>query len=129
MSFTNKFEKIFKNLLPAPFTIAILLTFLTFFLALIITEPKNEVNHFIQILQFWEKGLWNAPLLVFAIQMMLMLVLGHVLALSSPIRKIISKITKYCYNTATAAAIITFFTILVSFLNWGLGTLQTPPNY
>ncbi len=121
MSFTNKFEKIFKNLLPAPFTIAILLTFLTFFLALIITEPKNEVNHFIQILQFWEKGLWNAPLLVFAIQMMLMLVLGHVLALSSPIRKIISKITKYCYNTATAAAIITFFTILVSFLNWGLG--------
>ena len=62
MSFTNKFEKIFKNLLPAPFTIAILLTFLTFFLALIITEPKNEVNHFIQILQFWDKGLWKKRL-------------------------------------------------------------------
>ena len=54
---------------------------------------------------------------------MLMLVLGHTLALSKPINKIISKAVTYCNNTANAAAIITFFTILVSLFNWGLGLI------
>ena len=51
MSFAKKFEKILKGLLPTPFTIAILLTFLTFILALCITNPSNKQNHFIQLLQ------------------------------------------------------------------------------
>lgn len=123
MSIAKKFEKVFKALLPAPFTIAVLLTIFTIFLALIITEPKSEENHFVELLLFWEKGIWNSPLLVFAMQMMLMLVLGHTLALSRPISKIISKGVRYCTNTANAAAIITFFTILVSLFNWGLGLI------
>ena len=123
MSITKKFERVFKGLLPAPFTIAVLLTFFTFILAFIITEPKSEAPHFFQILSFWEQGIWHSPLLVFAVQMMLMLVLGHTLALSSPINKIISKGTKYCTNTANSAAIITFFTLLVSLFNWGLGLI------
>ncbi len=121
MSFTKKFEKILKGILPSPFTIAVLLTFLTFILALLITEPREESNHIIQLLQFWEEGIWHPPLLVFAIQMMLMLVLGHTLALSLPVNRIIEKGTKYCNTTANAAAIITFSTLIVSFLNWGLG--------
>ena len=123
MSIAKKFEKVFKALLPAPFTIAVLLTIFTVFLALFITEPKSEENHFLELLLFWEKGIWNSPLLVFAMQMMLMLVLGHTLALSKPISKIISKGVRYCTNTANAAAIITFFTILVSLFNWGLGLI------
>ena len=123
MVINNKFEKFFKNFLPAPFTIAVLLTFLTFILASAITEPKNEANHFLQILHFWEKGVWHPPLLVFAIQMMLMLVLGHVLALTKPINYLIEKGTIFCSNTATSAAIVTFFTLLVSLLNWGLGLI------
>ena len=74
-----------------------------------------------QILDFWEQGIWNSKLLEFAIQMMLMLVLGHTLALSRPIENLISKVLNYCSNTSTSAAIITFSTILVSFFNWGLG--------
>ncbi len=123
MPIAKKFEKVLKGILPAPFTIAVLLTFFTFILALIITEPKAEGNHFLQLLSFWEQGVWHSPLLVFAIQMMLMLVLGHTLALSKPINSIISNGVKYCTNTANAAAIITFFTILVSLFNWGLGLI------
>ncbi|MAW31408.1 MAG: short-chain fatty acid transporter [Flavobacteriales bacterium] len=110
-----------KSILPAPFTIAVLLTFLTIILALFVTEPKQKGSYFLQILSFWEQGIWNSKLLEFAIQMMLMLVLGHTLALSRPINNLIFKVIKYCSNTATAAAIITFSTILVSFFNWGLG--------
>ncbi len=122
-SLYKKFEKFFKNILPAPFTIAVILTLFTLILALFITEPKSKEIHFIQLLQFWEKGFWNSPLLVFAIQMMLMLLLGHTLALSKPIERIISKVVKYCNNTANAAAIITLLSILVSLFNWSLGLI------
>ncbi len=123
MSITNKFEKFFKALLPTPFTIAVLLTFLTFILALIFTNPQSDGSHLLELVSYWEKGIWYSPLLEFAIQMMLMLVLGHALALSRPISKIITKGLRYCTNTSKAAAIITFFTILVSLFNWGLGLI------
>ena len=111
------------NLLPTPFSIAVLLTFVTFILALFLTEPTIKKNHLIELLSSWEKGLWNPPLLVFALQMMLMLVIGHVVALSEPIDSLIQKITIYCTNTAKSAAIITFFTVLIALFNWGLGLI------
>jgi short-chain fatty acids transporter len=123
MSFSNKFANLFKALLPAPFTIAVLLTGLTFLLALIFTTSSGEQTHFIELLEYWEKGLWDAPLLVFALQMMLMLVLGHVLALTKPINKLIEKATQHCHNTAQAAAWVTVLTLAVSFFNWGLGLI------
>ena len=112
-----------KNILPTPFTIAIILTIITFILAVNTTNSTNEGSYFLQLLLIWEKGLWNPPLLVFALQMMLMLVLGHVLALSKPIDLIIHKVTLYCKDTSSSAAIITFCTILVSLINWGLGLI------
>ncbi|MAO01430.1 MAG: short-chain fatty acid transporter [Flavobacteriales bacterium] len=117
-------EKFFKFIIPSPFTIAVILTFFTFILAILVSKESTcYQNKFIKILNFWESGLWNPDLLVFTIQMMLMLVLGYSLALSKPINKIINKIIKYCNSSANAAAIITLCTIIVSFLNWGLGLI------
>ena len=123
MSTAKKFEKVIKGILPSPFTIAVLLTLFTFILALFIPNQAPGNNQILNVFYFWEQGIWNPPLLVFAIQMMLMLVLGNVLALSKPINTLISNGIKYCKNTANSAAIITFFTILVSLFNWGLGLI------
>ena len=123
MSTAKKFEKVIKGILPSPFTIAVLLTLFTFILALFIPNQTPGNNQILNVFYFWEQGIWNPPLLVFAIQMMLMLVLGNVLALSKPINTLISNGIKYCKNTANSAAIITFFTILVSLFNWGLGLI------
>ena len=120
---SNRLAKIFKAVLPAPFTIAVLLTALTFILAYIISPNLEEKNKFIQLLGFWEKGLWDKPLLVFAFQMMLMLILGHVLALTKAVNTIIEKASQHCTTTAKAAAVVTFLTILVSLFNWGLGLI------
>ena len=109
------------NFLPSPFTIAVLLTIVTIIIALVFGEKSNQGNHFINILTFWENGLWNSSLLEFAIQMMLMLVLGHTLALSKPVKRFVHKIAKFCTNTEIAASIVTFFSLLVSLFNWGLG--------
>tara|TARA_E500000331_G_scaffold96968_1_gene93518 strand:- start:1183 stop:2526 length:1344 start_codon:yes stop_codon:yes gene_type:complete len=121
--FSDKIGKILKNVLPAPFTIAVILTFLTILIAFFISTDSYNSKNFFEILSFWEKGLWDNKLMVFALQMMLMLVLGHSLALSKPISKIINNITIHCNNTANAAAIVTFTTLLVAFFNWGLGLI------
>lgn len=125
MSFTDKYTKAFKYLLPAPFTIAISLTIITFFIAFFSTRPETESfsGYSIQLLKYWEEGLWNSGLLVFALQMMLMLVLGHVLALTKPVNNIINLAVRSCNSTAKAAALITLLTVVVSLFNWGLGLI------
>jgi len=110
--------RVFKTLLPAPFTIAVVLTLVTFVLAYFLS-PNQETP--LSLINYWEKGLWNSPLLVFAVQMMLMLVLGHVLALTKTVSHWIDKATLFCSNTSQAAAWVTLLTLLVSFFNWGLG--------
>ena len=125
MNITKAVEIFFKKFLPSPFTIAVLLTLLTILLALIFTKPSmiGFGDYAIEILQFWEKGIWSSSLLEFAYQMMLILVLGHVLVLSKPVSNLIMKITRYCTDTATSAAIVASLTMLVAFFNWGLGLI------
>lgn len=127
MRFTDKFTEIYKKLLPSPFTIAIILTLITFLLALIITRPADEgvASYSVELLKSWEEGLWKTGGggLYFAFQMMLMLVLGHMLAISKPISRLIEALTIPCKNTASSALIVTASTIFVSLFNWGLGLI------
>jgi short-chain fatty acids transporter len=124
MSFSSTIEKTFRTLLPAPFTIAIILTIITMALAFTLTASEAVgTDRVIEVFGFWEQGLWNAPLLVFAMQMMLMLVLGHALALTKPVDSVIGFATRFCNNTANAAVIVTLLTVLVALFNWGLGLI------
>lgn len=123
MKITSVIETAFKKYLPSPFTIAVLLTFLTVIFAYFFTSSPNDESHIANILKYWESGIWNTNLLVFAYQMMLILVLGHVLVLSKPISWLILQLTKYVKNTANAAVLVSVSTMLVSFLNWGLGLI------
>ncbi|GGH36167.1 short-chain fatty acid transporter [Mangrovimonas yunxiaonensis] len=123
MKLTKFIETTFKKYLPSPFTIAVLLTLLTIALALVLTTPEPNTPHVLQILSYWEAGVWNNNLLVFAYQMMLILVLGHVLVLSKPISKLISGITGYAQSTQKAVVLVSVTTMLVAFFNWGLGLI------
>ena len=125
MNITKAIEIFFKKFLPSPFTIAVLLTILTIFLALIFAKPSmiGYGDYAIETLQYWEKGVWSSGLLEFAYQMMLILVLGHVLVLSKPVSNLIMKITRHCNDTASSAAIVASLTMLVAFFNWGLGLI------
>jgi len=123
MSLTKLIENIFRRYLPSPFTIAVLLTLITIVLALVFTENNSNSNHLFTILSYWENGIWNTNLLVFAYQMMLILVLGHVLVLSKPMERLVLAITSLVKNTSNAAVLDVFSTMLVSFFNWGLGLI------
>ena len=82
-------------------------------------QQKTKASPYIfQLLSFWEAGFFN--FLKFAMQMMLILVLGHVLALTKPVNTLITALAKHCNTTAKAAYIVCFVSILVAFFNWGL---------
>jgi len=123
MKVTSFIENTFRRFLPSPFTLAVLLTLVTFTFALVFTENTSDGNHLFTILSYWENGIWNNGLLVFAYQMMLILVLGHVLVLSPSVEKLILRLTGMVKNSANAALLVVLPTMLVSFFNWGLGLI------
>jgi short-chain fatty acids transporter len=117
----------FKQFLPNPFTIAIILTFLTFLMALGLTSSKSgdDTPYLIQLVQFWENGLWDKSSggLYFAFQMMLMLVLGHCLALTKSVGRLITNLTQRCTNSANSSFLVAFSAIILGLFNWGLGLI------
>ena len=88
-----------------------------------VTFVNESTSKSLQLMDHWYDGLWSAGLMKFGFQMMLMLLLGHVLALSKPIDSLLNKITPICRSTAQAALYVTLFTVLVSLFNWGLGLI------
>ena len=129
MSFTEKFAHFYKRLLPSPFTIAVILTLFTFIIAFIFTKPADtgSMAYIGELAGYWggESGIWKTGNggLYFAFQMMLMLILGHIIALSKPVSNLIERLLKPCTTTANTAFIVTFSTIFVSLFNWGLGLI------
>ncbi|MBN3034168.1 MAG: short-chain fatty acid transporter [Bacteroidales bacterium] len=142
MEWLRIFEKLMRKIFPSTFTIALFLTVLTFLLALLLTpcadihhsakplhaelatDPlANSGSHLLQITAFWYKGLWDPDMMAFALQMMLILVLGYVLASIRAARHLIDSMLVYCTSTSRTAFLVAFLTIGVSFFNWGLGLI------
>lgn len=124
-SFSRKFERLFHNVLPSPFTLAVGLTFFVLLAAVVFFRPPGEgfFAHTGAVVGYWYAGVWNGPFLVFAYQMMLILVLGHVLALTAPAERIIGAAAQYCTTTARAAAIVTLLSVFLGLINWGLALI------
>jgi short-chain fatty acids transporter len=119
--FLEAYVRWVRRILPSPLSIALILSLFTVLLILSFGSEGVANLKFVQTV--WSQGIWDAGLLVFAFQMMLMLVLGHILALSPIMSKWIDYLVKPCDNTSKSAAIVSFFTILVALFNWGLGLI------
>lgn len=123
MNPSKHIERLFNQYLPAPFTIAVLLTFLTLLLAVFFTNDGSGFGYITNIFKYWENGIWNNSLLVFSYQMILILVLGHVLVLSTPFSILISKLTSKISTQSQAVVILSITSLLAAFFNWGLGLI------
>ena len=112
----------FQKILPSPFALAIILTFFSFLLALLFTSnPQSEQTYILEILGFWQKGFWQ--LLTFAMQMILMLVLGNVLALTPVFKRLILTIVKYTSNTSSSVVLVSLLSLILAYFNWGLSLI------
>lgn len=125
MKFSERYSSLFQRLFPSPFAIAIILTLFSFLMAYVFTSANqdNSALYLFSLTEHWYHGLWNKNLMVFAMQMMLMLVLGHVIALSQPFDSLISSIVNKIDNNVKAVFWVSFLTIIVAYFNWGLGLI------
>jgi len=108
------FTFILKHLLPDAYLFAILLTFLTGILALIFTN-----SDFMKVITTWGNGIYG--ILAFTMQMILVLLMGYVLALSPPVQKILVWIANKAENPGKAIMIVTFIGAVSFWVNWGFG--------
>ncbi|MDT8347321.1 MAG: TIGR00366 family protein, partial [Flavobacteriaceae bacterium] len=118
MSVLSIVERVFDRFLPSPFTIAVLLSLLSMVLALIFTNTDIP-----SLLSDWQNGMWDTNLLVFAYQMMLILILGHILVLSPPIKRLIELSLVHLKNPTNAIIFTAASTMLLAFFNWGLSLI------
>ncbi|GLB59141.1 short-chain fatty acid transporter [Cytobacillus sp. NCCP-133] len=108
------FNRIMQRYLPDPFLFVIILTFTVFGLGLIFTD-----NGPYQMVQHWGNGFWG--LLVFSMQMVLVLVTGHVLASSQIFKKGLGALASTAKSPGQAIMIVTVVSMIASLINWGFG--------
>lgn len=123
MNSSKKIEKYYKRFFPSSFSIAVIITLVVMLWASLNMKTDDVAENFIQVLGYWENGIWNQSLLFFAYQMMLILVLGHVLVLSKPIQKLLDFLIMPVNSNSKALIIVCLSTMLMAFLNWGLGLI------
>ncbi|MDR2050825.1 MAG: short-chain fatty acid transporter [Deltaproteobacteria bacterium] len=107
---------IMQKYLPDAFLFAVILTFVSFLGAFALTD-KGVMD----ILQAWGDGLWG--LLGFSMQMILIVVTGHTMAISRPIKKLLATLASIPKTPAGAAALCSFVAGICFWINWGFGLI------
>jgi len=108
------FNRVMQRYLPDPFLFVVILTFLVFGLGLIFTN-----NGPYQMVQHWGAGFWG--LLLFSMQMVLVLVTGHVLASSRVFKRGLGALASTAKSPGQAILIVTVVSMIASLINWGFG--------
>ncbi|MDN3670277.1 TIGR00366 family protein [Echinicola jeungdonensis] len=108
---------------PSPFEIAIGLTVISIIWASFATLDTGEkvLGRTWEVLGFWKDGFWG--LLEFTMQMVLILVLGHAIAISKPVNRMLNKIANLAKTNTQAVMITGISTMVAGFLNWGFGLI------
>jgi short-chain fatty acids transporter len=120
-------SRVFHKVCPDPFVIAIGLTFVTLILALVWgTYPAadNSLRDRAEtLLDAWrsDSGIWR--LLGFGMQMCLILVTGHALASTKPVRRAIQALANVPQSGASAAMVVCIAACVAGLINWGLGLI------
>lgn len=106
---------------PSTFEIALLLSLVVFLFALFLTKPHgaNHAFYAFDVLKFWQQGFWE--LLEFTMQMVLILVFGHALAISRTIDKWLGSISASVQNNGQAVLITGLVAVFGGYINWGFG--------
>jgi len=74
-----------------------------------------------QIVDAWGRGFWD--LIPFTLQMSLIIITGHVLAMSPPMARLIRAIASWPKSPKNAVALVTFVSLATSWFNWGFSLI------
>lgn len=99
--------------IPSSFVIAVLLTFLTFGLAVLLTPAS-----LLQCITYWGDGFWE--LLGFAMQMTLIMVSGYVIAVAPAVDRALTQLARVPRGPRSCVAWMAFLSMGLGLVHWGL---------
>jgi short-chain fatty acids transporter len=102
--------------LPDAFIFALVATAVVVVAALATTASTP-----LQVVDAWGQGFWE--LIPFTLQMALIIITGHVLATSPPMRRAIRAIASWPRSPRGAVVLVTFFSLVSSWFNWGFSLI------
>jgi short-chain fatty acids transporter len=114
----NFFVRVVERWMPDPFLFCLLLTVLAYLLALRLT-PSGPLA----LVGYWYDGLWT--ILPFAMQMILVLLTGCVLASSRPVRRLLEWMAALPHSQGSAIVLLTLASALAALLHWGFALVAS----
>ncbi len=113
---SKPFVKLVENFYPDAFIFVIVLSVLTFLLAVLNTDST-----IIETFEAWGTGL--PKLFTFTAQICIIMITAHALAHTKPVENILSKIGSYPASQIQAYALVTFISGLASLFAWSFGLI------
>ncbi len=107
-------NSVVERFIPSALVFAIVLTFVVGIAALILTDAGP-----LEVVKGWGDGL--AGLLAFMTQMALILLLGHALAHTGPVRKLLARLGGLPKSPVQAYVFVFLVAAIASLITWGLG--------
>jgi|SaaInl7_200m_RNA_FD_contig_71_126507_length_1931_multi_6_in_0_out_0_2 short-chain fatty acids transporter len=102
--------------MPNPYLFAVILTFIAYFMGWILTDngPMDMIKH-------WYSGFWKY--LTFAMQMVLILVTGHALAIAPGVHPFLKKLARIPRTGGQAVLMTAYVATIMTYFHWGLGLI------
>jgi len=110
--------------IPDPFVLAILLTLGTMAAVLLWGTVPEDQSRVGGMLRVWSSGNGMWKLLAFAMQMSLILLGGHVLAETKPVRVLLQRLANTPRTAGGAAVMVATVALVLGLLNWGLALIS-----
>lgn len=107
-------NKMMQRYLPDPFLFAVILSLIVFVAAIVLTRSTPQ-----DVVAYWGNGFWG--LLEFTMQMVLILVTGHVMASSPFFKRLLARLAQSAKTGGQAILLVTLISLLASWINWGFG--------
>lgn len=116
---SKKFQFAAEKIIPDSFVFCLILTFIVFFVSLILTGTGPLV-----LITYWADGLWTQS--TFAFQMALMVVTCATCAKAPQVKRLMVKLADLVHTPTAAMILLMVFGYLSSFVNWAFCTVVTP---
>lgn len=107
-------NRLMERYLPDPYIFVAILTLIVFLLGIGLTDSGP-----LDMVTYWGDGFWG--LLAFTMQMVVVLLAGHVLASSPPIKRLLNKMAGIAKSPGSAIILVTVVSLIASWINWGFG--------
>lgn len=110
------FSGVVRRWLPDAFLFAAILT-----VVVLVAGMATQGQSPVAMIAYWGEGFWS--LLTFSMQMVLILVTGHILAMTKVVKTGLDAIAAAARTPAQAIMLVTVVALAASWINWGFGLI------